>query len=116
MVQSTDIIGKSFNRFQKWKIVILSKRYKSKKLDRGTSLLVFSVTNGPLAVTLTKKLKYQKKIQFCLDEYTILKSDGINKMDYIRIWGIDISWMILSVIKDWTYKRQWKIRNILFYW
>ena len=49
---------------------------------------------GPPAVTLTKKLKYKKRLLLrCIHHF---KSDLINSMDHMRISGTEPSSVILS--------------------
>ena len=50
--------------------------------------------SGPPAVTLTKKLKYKKRLLLrCIHHF---KSDLINNMDHMRISGTEPSSVILS--------------------
>ena len=50
-------------------------------------------------VKLVVKGSTNMKRDFYLDEYTILKSDLINNMDHMRIWGTEPSSVILSQAK-----------------
>ena len=53
---------------------------------------------GPPAVTLTKKLKFKKRLLLrCIHHF---KSDPINIMDHMRISGTQPSSVILSQMSD----------------
>ena len=58
---------------------------------------------------LQEKSQYlkQKDTTYCLDGYTILKSDLINNMDHMHISGIEPSSMILSQTKEIVKLEMW---------
>ena len=73
---------------------MLSKHFESTEVDRRTWLHVPQGLFGPPAVTLTKQLKFKKRLlQRCIHHF---KSDLINNMHHMRISGTEPSSVILS--------------------
>ena len=64
---------------------MLSKRYESTKVDIRTLLYVPRGLYGPPAVTLTKKLKYKKRLLPSCIHVQHFKSNFIINMDHLRI-------------------------------
>ena len=80
---------------------MLSKRYESTEFDSRKLLHVSTGTYGPPALTQQwhspSRVIFKKILLFT--EILFFKSEWITNIDYMRIWGIEPSLVILSQTK-----------------